>query len=145
MKASTKLGKQILVIEDDAAISEMLVTLLEIEGYNVITADSSAAVLDLLAAPALAGGDSGPPGWSTERLPDLILLDLQLPTMDGAEMIAYLRESGQKMPPVIIVSAKPEVNVEQAAVAIGASAVILKPFPVDVLLEQIDRVLSAEQ
>ncbi len=128
--------KEVLVVEDDTAIADMLIMLLEGEGYRVTWVDSAPAALQLLCPPA-----SADPAAPAPR-PDVILLDLLLPGMDGAEMVRQVSQKGQTMPPCIVVSAKSHQAVEREANAIGAAGVVYKPFHIEALLDSIDQVLS---
>ncbi len=128
--------KEVLVVEDDTAIADMLIMLLEGEGYHVTWVDSAPAALQLLCQPASA--DTAAPA----PRPDVILLDLLLPGMDGAEMARQLSQKGQTMPPCIVMSAKSHQAVDNDAVSIGAAGVIHKPFHIEALLDSIDQVLS---
>ena len=139
-------GKQVLVVEDDTAIAEMLIMLLEGEGYQVTWVDTAPAAMKVLGSPAavadLAGAPtpSGPTAWKPR--PDVVLLDLRLPGMDGAEMVRRLSQTGQVVPPIIVISAKPRAAVEVEADSIGAANVIHKPFHIEALLESLDLVFA---
>jgi DNA-binding response OmpR family regulator len=127
--------KHILVVEDDIDIAQMLLLLFDMEGYSASMAHSGADALDLLlpcvdqpAAPALC--------------PDLILLDLQLPDMNGEEVIHRLSHTSLGAPPVIVVTARRQQAAEEAALEIDAAGMLLKPFEIQSLLDQIELVLA---
>jgi len=127
-------GKRILVVEDHSDSAEMMKMVLEEEGYEVRWAETAGAALQILSPPA----DAPCPHWQ----PDLILLDLSLPDMDGVEMIGWLRAAGQTVPPVIVASARPVSSVEATARSINAG-VLPKPFDIDELLTGIEAALSS--
>ncbi|HEX6291170.1 MAG TPA: response regulator [Herpetosiphonaceae bacterium] len=104
---------RVLVVEDDESIVEMVQMLLEMSGYAVIAAeDGVAAVQHLHVASAL---------------PHVILLDLQMPRMDGRTFLAAQRSNPQwSAIPVIILSASYDTNVVQQELDVQAS--ICKPF-----------------
>jgi len=129
----------ILVVEDEPAIVDMLTMLLELEGYQVSSADNALAAIDLLADTAYEAQDRT---VRVTQRPDLILLDLQLPAMDGQDMIRYLEDTAQVIPPVIVLSAKRKEMAEAEARAINAAAVLVKPFDVPTLLTNIAQVLA---
>ena len=113
----------ILVVEDEQYISKVLETLLSTDGYRVITAQNGAAARSHVFS----------------HMPDLVLLDLGLPDVDGIRLLRELRE--QISLPVIVVSAR---NMEQDKVAAldnGADDYITKPFSAPELLARIRAVL----
>lgn len=129
-------AKQILLVEDDAAIAEMLIALLEMEGYDLVVAYTGTEGLQLLTDVSSTSGSGG-------LTPDLILLDLNLPGMDGAEMIRRASQNGRSLPPLIILSAKPTNDISPVASSIHAADFINKPFRIETLLDCIQRVLLA--
>ena len=113
----------ILVVEDEQYITKVLETLLSTDGYRVITAQNGATARNHVFA----------------HMPDLVLLDLGLPDIDGIRLLQELRE--QITLPVIVVSAR---NMEQDKVAAldnGADDYITKPFSAPELLARIRAVL----
>ena len=113
----------ILVVEDEQYIAKVLETLLSTDGYRVITAQNGATARNHVFA----------------HMPDLVLLDLGLPDIDGIRLLQELRE--QITLPVIVVSAR---NMEQDKVAAldnGADDYITKPFSAPELLARIRAVL----
>ena len=110
---------QILVVEDDVAIGNLIATTLETQNYQFHRANTGAgAVLDALS-----------------YRPDVILLDLGLPDMDGVDIIKKVR-SWSNMP-IIVVSARSEDSDKVAALDAGADDFLTKPFSVDELLARL--------
>ena len=106
----------ILVVEDDPDIRETLRDVLEIEGYEVTTAEHGKDALDKLARMAR---------------PCLVLLDLMMPVMSGAEFLAVLRKDEVLSTlPVVVVSAWPK----EAAKVRDAQGFVKKPVDLDALL-----------
>ena len=128
---------QILVVEDHEATAEMVVMLLEDEGYKVEWCDTGRCAIEALSRVKL--------GKSKPAPPDLVLLDLTLPDMDSVEMVKELHSTVGDLPPVIVMSAKTVGSVQQAAVLIGAMAVVRKPFHVEELLDRIETILEGKQ
>ncbi|MGA3600227.1 response regulator transcription factor [Lysinibacillus agricola] len=108
--------KSILIIEDDIYISNMLAERLEVAGYRIFKAYSGTEAILFL---------------STQQ-PDLILLDLMLPGLSGEEVLQKIHNI-----PVIVLSAKAEVNDKVKLLLNGASDYITKPFNFDELLARI--------
>lgn len=113
--------EQIMVVDDDAGIRATLAEVLDEEGYDVVQAQDGSQALGLLAA-----GE-----------PSAIILDLNMPVMDGPTFYRALRARGILVP-VIILSA---INAVRAARELGATAAINKPFDIDGLLATLGAVL----
>lgn len=109
----------ILVVEDDKAIRKLITTTLETQGYLYETAETGAASL-LKAANAQ---------------PDIIILDLGLPDMEGVDIIKKIREWSKV--PIIVVSARSENQDKVDALDAGADDYLTKPFYVDELLARL--------
>lgn len=110
---------RILVVDDEAAIRRLLATVLESNGFTVHLAETGS--LGLAAAAAVR--------------PDLILLDLGLPDLDGVEVIRRLREWSQV--PIIVLSVREREDDKVAALDAGADDYLTKPFGVPELLARI--------
>lgn len=109
----------IMLIEDDAAIRRFLSTVLTANGYKVLTSVSGEEALSLI------------PSYC----PDLILLDLGLPDMDGSEIIKNIRSWSSL--PIIVVSARVHEKEKVEALDLGADDYITKPFGTSELLARI--------
>ena len=110
----------ILIIEDERAISNFIGRALTANDYRVIPAFSGREGLSLLFSHG----------------PDLVLLDLGLPDMDGLEVLAQLRGLPQEVP-VIIISARDRETEKVKALDMGADDYVVKPFGVSELLARI--------
>ena len=135
--------KHILVIEDDDDIAQMLLLLFDMEGYSASTVRTGADALELL-LPCL---DQQPVGATLIEsapalCPDLILLDLQLPDMNGEDIIHHLARTSLASPPVIVLTARRQQTAEEVALEIEAAGMFLKPFEIRSLLDQIELVLT---
>jgi len=113
-------GNPILVVEDDPSILEMVVQILQDEGYPVVSATNGA---DGLAE-------------TNRTRPSLILLDMRMPRMDGWEFAAALRARGIAAPIVVMTAAE---NAKKWADEIGAEGYVSKPFHFPELLETVER------
>lgn len=117
------MAKTILVVEDDQNISELLRLYLEKEGYTVNIADDGGKGVELY-----------------RRLkPDLVLLDLMLPVLDGWGVLRAIRQDGKT--PVIMLTAKGETIDKVAGLKQGADDYITKPFEMKEVLARIEAVL----
>ena len=118
-------AKRVLVVEDDEAIRATLSDVLHDSGYAVAYARDGAEALEQLAADAL----------------DLVLLDLHMPGMDGWEFLAIKAEQpGLAAVPVLVLSATGPRGMGHAQEQ-GAPIVLRKPFRIDELLAEVDRLI----
>ena len=125
MSPPTRDGRrQILVVDDDESIRSFVELVLDGEGYEVITADNGAVALDIA---------------STQQ-PDLILLDMRMPVMDGWAFARAYRGRPGPHSPIVVITAAPDAG--QRAAEIKADGFLGKPFDLDELLETVDRYLG---
>ena len=115
--------QRILVVDDDPTISEVVARYLEREGYDVDIASDGEE--------ALALGKSGSP--------DLVVLDLMLPKIDGLEVFRLLRS--QDSVPIIMLTAKGEETDKLVGLSLGADDYITKPFSSRELVARVKAVL----
>ena len=109
----------ILVIEDDSAIRKLITTALTAFGYKFCYADNGACAIK----------------EAVSMLPDLFVLDLGLPDMDGTDIIEKLRTWTNN--PIIVVSARSEIHDKITALDAGADDYLTKPFSVEELMARI--------
>ena len=115
-------AKKILVVEDDLVTQRVLSARLEINGYEVITAQD---------------GEEGLKKARKES-PDLVMLDLMMPKMTGYEVCRMLKfDDKYKNTPIIVLSALDQQDEREKAVKAGADAVFIKPFDLELLLVKI--------
>ena len=108
--------QRILVVEDDPAVRNLVTTALDLHGYDVERAETGElAVME-----------------AASRNPDLIMLDLGLPDIDGVEVISKIR--GWSAVPIIVISARTEDSDKIGALDAGADDYLTKPFSVEELL-----------
>jgi DNA-binding response OmpR family regulator len=122
----------VLVVDDEEAIAEAVRARLESEGYRVVVADDGP---EAIAANA-------------EHHPDLVVLDLMLPGMDGLEVCREIQKDGWT--PVLMLTAKAEEADKVAGFAVGADDYLTKPFSlreltirVKAILRRVDRINGA--
>ncbi|HEY5340660.1 MAG TPA: response regulator, partial [Candidatus Aquilonibacter sp.] len=114
----TASGFKVLVIEDDAAISRVLNLELEHEGYQVESARDGLEGLE-----------------KALKEPDLVILDLMLPRMDGLEVCRRIRAKSRV--PIIMLTAKDRVPDRVSGLDVGADDYLTKPFATEELLARV--------
>jgi CheY-like chemotaxis protein len=127
-------GKRILVVEDHPESLELLQMILEDEGYSVQSAETGRTAIEVATSP--------PADKIPDPLPDLILLDLRLPDMNGVEVVRALQQNLSEIPPVVFLSADSLHTLKEAARSVGATA-IRKPFKFDELFKAIKLALKS--
>jgi DNA-binding response OmpR family regulator len=126
--SESALGRSVLVVEDDVAIAMGLRINLEKEGYAVrVTGDGEAALESVRASK-----------------PDLVILDVMLPTMNGFEVLQTLRREGFAMP-VIVLSARTGEIDKVTGLELGAEDYVAKPFSLAELLARVRAALRRGQ
>ena len=124
------MAQTILAVDDDVDILDLLEISLDSDGYNVITAVNG---LDAIKK-------------AKSHVPDLILLDLMMPKMDGFEVIDNLRSNSQtRAIPVIMLTARALINEKLQGLDAGADDYITKPFDLKELTARIKAVLGRTQ
>ena len=123
-------GPLVLVVEDDRASSTLLERLLERDGYRVVTAADGEAAL----------------GAVVEHAPDLVLLDIGLPMLDGYEVTRRLREDSRTLTlPIILLTGRTGLEDVVAGLDAGADDFLSKPFRQPELLARIRSALRLRQ
>jgi DNA-binding response OmpR family regulator len=117
-----KIKKKILIVDDEPAIIKIVSVKLRISGFDVVTASDGQRALDLV---------------NTES-PDVMLLDVLMPGVDGFEVLQKLRSVSQL--PVIVFSARAENG--HKALSLGADDFISKPFDVSEMVIRIEKLLD---
>lgn len=110
---------RVLVVEDDKSIRNFFRTVLEANNYDVIMADTGTEAYSLI----------------TSRCPDVVILDLGLPDMDGMKILKNVREWSSM--PIIVVSARTHERDKVEALDLGADDYITKPFGTSELLARL--------
>jgi two-component system, NtrC family, response regulator HydG len=121
--ASSKI--RVLVVDDEPGARAALGALLEAEGYAVDQADNGAVALERL----------------VELPPDVIVTDLDMPVLNGMQLLEALRERGQDVP-VIVVTSAAELRSAVDAMRAGATDYIAKPVDFDALLLSLERAIE---
>ena len=103
---------RVLIVEDEATIARNCVTFLEMQGYSVDTAHDGAAAITRLASDTF----------------DVVVLDLGLPRLDGKRVLDHMRRELSLATPVLILTARDELDSKLACFALGADDYLAKPF-----------------
>ena len=114
----------LLIAEDDRAVRDSLVRALGLEGYHVVAAGNGAEALDL------AGGAA----------PDVVVLDVSMPIVDGLTVCKVLRADGNRVP-ILMLTARTETRDRVAGLDAGADDYLPKPFELDELLARLRALL----
>lgn len=117
------MARKVLIVEDESNIAELINLYLKKEGYETMIAEDGGKALELY------------------RLfrPDLVLLDIMLPVMDGWAVCAKIRETDKT--PIIMLTAKGETTDKVTGLEMGADDYIVKPFEMKELIARINAVL----
>ena len=115
---------RILVVDDEPNIRELLATSLRFAGFEIHTAADGASALRL----------------AREVLPDLVLLDVMLPDMDGFTVTTRMREKGQTMP-VLFLTARDDTQDKITGLTVGGDDYVTKPFSLEEVIARIRAVL----
>jgi len=119
--------KKILVIDDESSLVEMLSIRLEANNYQVIAASDGQEGLDK----------------ARSESPDLIILDLMLPKLDGYQVCRMLKSDEKyKQIPIVIFTARAQESDIKAGNEAGADAYITKPFEPAILLGKVSQLLE---
>lgn len=109
----------IMVVDDDEEIRKIVSRTLTLEGFDVATANDGISALALM----------------EERKPDLVVLDIVMPGLDGFQVLDHMRKASDVL--VLILTGKCEINSLQQALVAGADDYVKKPFSTRVLVARI--------
>jgi two-component system KDP operon response regulator KdpE len=118
---------RILVVDDEAVIIKFVRANLEAEGWHTLTAMDGYAALDVI----------------ERELPDLVILDIMMPNIDGLEVLRRLREWSQI--PVIMLSVREEETYKVKCLNLGADDYVTKPFGAEELIARVRAVLRRNE
>ena len=122
--AATQTEARLLVVEDDPNILELLSASLRFAGFDVATATSGSAALNA----------------AKDHRPDLVVLDVMLPDLDGFEVIRMMREGGTRTP-VVFLTARDATDDKIRGLTLGGDDYVTKPFSLEELTARIRAVL----
>ena len=115
-------AKKILIVDDEMRMRRIITDYLRIKGYDTVEAEDGVEALERFSA----------------ENPDLVLLDVMMPRMDGWEVCRHIRQTSQV--PIIMLTARGEEDDELQGFSLGADEYIAKPFSLKILLARIEAV-----
>lgn len=119
--------KTVLLIDDDIQLSQLISITLEMEGINTVLAHNGHDALELLQT----------------LTPNMILLDIMMPEMDGLSFLQSLRKQVKfALMPVLVMSALDRTDVQDKVFAAGGANFLHKPVQIPVLLEEVKKLLN---
>jgi FixJ family two-component response regulator len=124
-KGSSGSGTYVAVVDDDRSVGTALCRLLRTAGIEAKAFESAADFLQSL----------------QERQPDCLVLDVQMPGMNGLELQQRLKDLALGLP-VIMITGRDEASIHAICMAMGASSYLRKPLNDDDLLDAVDRAIS---
>ncbi|MDO5697325.1 MAG: response regulator transcription factor [Dermatophilus congolensis] len=124
MTAATTPEARLLVVEDEPSIRELLATSLKFAGFEVFTAADGGEAIEV----------------AEREQPDLVVLDVMLPDMDGFAVTKRLRDRGRLMP-IVFVTARDSVDDKVAGLTVGGDDYVTKPFSLEEVVARIRAVL----
>ena len=126
----TPVPKKIIIVEDQLEVADLLEEMLNIDPYKVIKIHSSGGALSMIRA----------------EKPDVVLLDIMMPDVNGLEVLRYMRrEPSLQKTPVVIVSAKTLPADIRAGLEAGATAYLTKPVDIQKLRKTVAAVIPVEE
>ena len=118
----------IAIVDDEVSICRALLRLLRVANYRAESFNSPILFLESLA----------------DRVPDCVVLDLQMPMMTGVELQQHLLQLADP-PPVIIITAHDEPKTRERCLALGAVRYLRKPIEGDILIDSIEEAVGAKR
>lgn len=115
--------RTILIAEDEEPLRELLATRLILAGYVVLTAQDGLEALSIL----------------TERLIDAVILDVNMPNLDGFGVLRRMASMDRMMPPTLVLTARHNADDVKTAIRLGANDYLRKPFDERQLMMRVDR------
>lgn len=129
-KRPTTGRKRVLVVDDERDLVELITYNLQRNGYDTLSADNGKSALEI----------------AQKELPDLILLDLMMPALDGAEVARRLKADPRTAGlPIVMLTAKSEETDVVVGLTVGADDYVTKPFSMKILLARINSVLRRSE
>jgi DNA-binding response OmpR family regulator len=116
---------RILIVEDDPMVLELIVTRLDLAGFRTFYARDGREALNRI----------------QDLRPDGLVLDINLPVMDGFAVLTHLNATGSFCPPTLVLTARNKPQDVKAAIALGARDYLAKPFKDDQLISRIGRLV----
>ncbi len=121
------MGRQVLVVDDSPTVRKFVSVSLGMQGFGVVTACDGMDALEKL----------------PQRRFDLVITDLNMPNMDGFELIRALRENAEYSElPIIILSSLSDQNSREEGAQLGVRSFVVKPFSLEKIQYEVSKYLS---
>ena len=127
-QTAARAKRRVLVVDDEENVVHLVASALRFDGYEAVTADNGNSALAAVA----------------EYDPDLVVLDVMMPGLDGHAVLQHLRAAGSAVP-VIFLTARDGASDRVAGLRSGADDYVVKPFSVEELLARVNAVLRRTQ
>lgn len=121
------IGKKVLIVEDDRVNLMMVKLFLTSTGITILNAMNGDEAIEVF----------------TNEKPDIILMDIRMPGMDGLDATRIIRTTDQNVP-IIAVTAFAMPNDEEIAMSAGCSAFVTKPYNKNLLMQKMNQLLGCE-
>jgi two-component system, OmpR family, response regulator len=122
--SNSRTKRKVLVVDDEETVVHLVASALRFDGFEAVTADNGHSALAAVA----------------EHAPDLVVLDMMMPGLDGQAVLQHLRSAGSVVP-VIFLTARDAANDRVNGLRAGADDYVVKPFSVEELLARVHAVL----
>ncbi len=133
----------IFVVDDSISVRQLVEFALKSRGYAVVTAQDGQEALAMLEREISPSGTS-PSGGSEATQFDLVILDINMPYLDGLSLLKVIRECPQWADlPVLMLTAERQDTDHDQALALGATDYMIKPFKSTELLERVATILAS--
>lgn len=119
---------KVLIADDEPALRALLKTNLSFEGFETLTASNGEEALQVI----------------RDEAPDVVLLDVMMPVMDGWQVLEELSKSGNRHTRVILVTAKASSEAQLQGWELGCDEYLTKPFDLDVMIDRIVEVTGRD-
>jgi len=121
---------KIVVVDDDVGLCETIKSFLEVRGFSVVCAYGGKSGFDMI----------------KENMPDVVILDIGMPDMDGRDVLVRMKkDDATKAIPVIILTGRGEQYDRSYGIQLGADEYIPKPYDSSILLRQVTNILDRKR
>lgn len=120
---------KVLIADDEPALRSLLKTNLSFEGFETLTASNGKEAMQLI----------------REEAPDIVLLDVMMPVMDGWQVLEELSKSENRSTRVILITAKATSEAQLQGWELGCDEYLTKPFDLDVMIDRIAEVSGRDE